>query len=225
VERAENMRPLPVRKELLANKQAISIILIFHAVGLVGLIIPFTRPLFLHIVPFHLLLMLAVIILNHKPIDKSVIFFFITIFILGFAAERIGIHQHWLFGDYNYGNTLGFKLAGVPLIIGCNWFMLIYSAGVLMQLSRLKSFILRVAIGASLLVLLDLLIEPVAIHFDYWHWTNDIIPLKNYVCWFAVSFLMLLLFEAFRFKQQSIVAIVFLLTQFFFFGLLYLIAS
>jgi len=177
----------------------------------------------LHIVPFHLLLMLAVIVLNHKPIDTTFIFFFLIIFISGFSAEWLGIHKHWLFGDYSYGKTLGAKLSGVPLIIGCNWFMLIYATGVLMQRGRLKSFILRAFAGALTLVLLDLLIEPVAIHFDYWHWTNSIIPLKNYVCWFGVSLLMLLLFEVLRFKQQSLVGTVLLLTEFVFFGLLCLI--
>ena len=217
------MKPLSFRKELSANKQAVSLILTFHAVGLVGLALPLTRPLFLHIVPFHLLLMLAIIVLNHKRIDKPFVFFFITIFIGGFVAEWIGVNKHWLFGDYTYGETLGLKLLGVPLIIGCNWFMLIYSAGVLMQRSRLKSFILRVLIGALLLVLLDFLIEPVAVYFDYWHWVNSVVPLKNYSCWFAISLLMLLLFELFRFKQQRIVAVILLLTQFAFFGLLCLI--
>jgi len=218
------MRPLSIKKELSANKQAISIILIFHAVGLIGLILPFTTQLFLRIVPFHLLLMLAVITLNQKPIDTRFILFFFLIFILGFTVEWIGIHTHRLFGQYNYGNTLGLKLFGVPLTIGCNWFMLIYSIGVLMQCSRLKSFILRAFVGALLLVLLDMLIEPVAVRFDYWHWANSVIPLKNYICWLGISFLMLLVFEALRLKQQSIVAVVFLLTQFAFFGLLNLIA-
>jgi len=219
------MRQYPIQKELSANKQAISIILIFHAVGLIGLVLPFTRSLFLHIVPFHLLLMLAVIVLNHKPIDSRYIFFFLIIFIVGFTVEWIGVHKHWLFGDYMYGGTLGFKLSGVPLIIGSNWFLLIYSAGALMQRSRLKNFWARTLICALLLVILDLLIEPVAVHFDYWHWANSVIPFKNYVCWFAVSLFMLLLFEAFRFKQQSLVAVIFLLTQFAFFGLLYLITG
>lgn len=218
------MRPRSIKKELSANKQATTIILIFHAVGLIGLILAFTTQLFLRIVPFHLLLMLAVITLNHKPIDTRFISFFFLIFILGFTAEWIGIHTHRLFGQYNYGNTLGLKLFGVPLTIGCNWFMLIYSTGVLMQRSRLNSFILKALAGALLLVLLDTLIEPVAVHFDYWHWVNSVIPLKNYICWFGISFLMLLVFEACRFKRQSIVAVVFLLTQFGFFGLLNLIA-
>ncbi|HTK19264.1 MAG TPA: carotenoid biosynthesis protein [Mucilaginibacter sp.] len=217
------MSPLPLKKEFLANRQAISIILIFHTVGLVGLILPFTRSIFLTIVPFHLLLMLAVLVLNHKPIDAGFISFVFVIFILGFTAEWIGIHKHFLFGNYNYGNTLGLKTSGVPLIIGCNWFMLIYSTGVLTGRSRLRSFLFRSLTGAFLLVLLDALIEPVAIRFGYWYWANAVIPLKNYICWFGVSFLMLLLFEAFRFKQQSIVSIVFLLSQFAFFGLLCLI--
>ena len=219
------MRPLLLKKELSANKQAVSIILIFHIVGLIGLALPYTRQLFLHVVPFHLLLMLAVVALNHKPTDTRFGAFLFISFILGFAAEWVGIHTHMLFGNYNYGNALGLKLFSIPFIIGCNWFMLIYSTGILMQRSRLKNWIVRSLTGALLLVLLDTLIEPVAVYFDYWHWANSVIPLKNYICWLGISFFVLLIFEAFRFKQQSIVAVVFLLTQFVFFGLLYLITS
>jgi putative membrane protein len=91
-----------------------------------------------------------------------------------------------------------------------------------MQLTRIRSLFFRVIIGAAILVLLDLLIEPVARHYNYWHWTNNIIPLKNYADWFFVSAAMLLAFERFRFKRQGIVAPVLLVVQFVFFAVLWL---
>jgi putative membrane protein len=127
------------------------------------------------------------------------------------------------FCDYNYGKTLGLKLFDIPLTIGVNWFLLIYSAGITMQRSRLKSVFFKVITGALILVLLDLLIEPVAIQFDYWHWDNNIIPFKNCLCWFLVSAAMLYVFERFNFKKQSIAAPVLLITQFLFFGILNLV--
>jgi putative membrane protein len=226
MERQENLR-LPglhqQAEELSINRKAISIIVIFHLVGLIGLSIPFTRSIFLYLVPWHLLLMTAVIVLNHNRVDTRFIFFLVLIFISGFAAEWAGIHKHWFFGEYTYGKTLGFKVLDVPLIVGVNWFLLTYSASVLMQRSRLKSMFLRIIIGSLILVLLDLLIEPVAVRLDYWQWAGDAVLLKNYLSWFLASVVMLSIYELFRFKYQSVVAPVFLLIQFIFFGILYLV--
>jgi putative membrane protein len=215
MERPQNLNITP--------RAAIVVIILFHAVGLIGLSIPVTRPLFLQIVPFHLLLMLAVIILSHHKLSSHFGIFILIIFWFGFIAEWIGVHKGWLFGNYAYGNTLGLKLFDIPLMIGVNWFLLVYAVGVTMQRIRLKSAFFRVITGAAVLVLLDLLIEPVAIRFDYWHWVNNIIPLKNYICWFLVSACMLYVFEWFSFKKQSKVAPVLLVTEFVFFGVLNLI--
>jgi bisanhydrobacterioruberin hydratase len=226
MERQENLR-LPglhqQAEELSINRKSISIIVIFHLIGLIGLSISITRPIFLQTVPWHLLLMLVVIVLNHNKIDNRFILFVVIIFTSGFAAEWIGVHKHWFFGDYAYGTTLGIKVLGVPLIIGINWFLLTYSASVLMQRSRLKSTFFRVIIGSFILVLLDLLIEPLAMRLDYWHWADDVVPLKNYLSWFLAGVVMLSIYELFRFKYQRVVAPVLLLTQFAFFGILYLV--
>lgn len=223
MERQEDMRPSGFVKN--ANKTpgiiAASIIIVFHIAGLVGFLIPGLTPVFLKIVPWHLLLMLLVLIFSHKFIDGKLLLFFLCIFIGSYTVEWLGINRHLIFGQYYYGQTLGFKLLGVPLIISANWFMLIYSTGVIMQRSRLKSMLLRVITGSLLLVLLDFLIEPVAGKFDYWHWTNNIIPFSNYACWFFVSGFMLILFERLNFRKQSMVGPIFLLMQFVFFGVLY----
>ena len=207
----------------ISPRVAIIIIILFHVVGLFGLSIPVTRPVFLQIVPFHLLLMLVVIVLSHHKLSSRFGVFILIIFWFGFIAEWVGVHKGWLFGNYAYGNTLGLKLFDIPLMIGVNWFLLVYAAGVTMQRSRLKSAFFRVITGAAVLVLLDLLIEHVAIKFDYWQWNDGVIPFKNYVCWFLVSAVMLYVFELFSFKKQSIVAPVLLITEFVFFGMLNLI--
>jgi len=202
------------------NAVSIFIIVLFHVVGLIGFFVPALTPLFLKLVPFHLLLMLLVILVNHYRINNRFWGFAFAIFCLGIFAEWIGVHKNWLFGKYHYGNTLGVKIDDVPLMIGVNWLMLVYAAGVTMQRFRLKSPLFRILIGAAMLVLLDALIEPVAVKFDYWTWFNNTVPLKNYLCWFGVSAAFLLIFESFKFKTQSIVAPVLLLVQFIFFALL-----
>ncbi len=138
----------------------------------------------------------------------------------GFAAEWVGVHKHWLFGNYNYGATLGFKLSDIPLMIAVNWFLLVYATGVLLQKVPVKTAWIKILCGGFLLVLLDLLIEPVAVRFNYWHWFGNIVPVKNYVCWLLLSMLFLTLFHQFKFKPQNWFTPVLLIVQFLFFAVL-----
>lgn len=199
------------------------LIVTFNFVGMIGFAIPATQHIFMALVPWHLLLMGIFIIISHTPFSKRFLLFFMLAYTLTFFAEWAGVHTNWFFGSYYYGHTMGLKLWDIPLIMGVTWFLLIYSAGVLMQRSRIQHVLLRVIIGSVILVLLDLLIEPVAMRFDYWHWAGGIVPVKNYWCWLVVSAVMLSAFEAFRLKKQSLVAPVLLLMQFVFFGVLNLI--
>lgn len=222
MERQEDMMPTDtLKQEVISARKAVSMTIVFHLVGLAGFLIPGLNPVFLKLVPWHLLLMFLILFFHHKNTDGKLLLFFILIFMVGFAAEWLGVNRHLLFGQYSYGQTLGFKLSGVPLIIGINWFLLTYSTGILMQQSRLRSMLLRIIVGAALLTSLDFLIEPVAQKFDYWHWVNNSVPLSNYICWFFVSAFMLVVFELFKFKKQETTATVFLLMQFIFFLVLY----
>lgn len=204
------------------SKSRISVLLVilFHAVGLSGFLIPSLQNLFVQLVPFHLLLMLFLVVINHQDLNRKFLWFLSITIILGYTAEWIGVHTHLLFGRYLYDTALGFKLDNIPLMIGVNWFLLIYTTCVLLQKADLKNVWLKTILGATILVLLDLLIEPVAIRFNYWHWTEQEIPLKNYLCWFIVSAGLILLFDQFQFKSQNWVAPILLIVQFLFFAVL-----
>lgn len=202
------------------QKTLIILIIIFHAVGLIGFAVPALYSLFLVLVPFHLLLMVVFVAGSHRPADGKFFLFMGILFLAGYGVEWLGVKGDWLFGKYTYGPTLGTKLDDVPLCIGVNWFLLIYSTGIFMKISRVRSIVSRIIVGAFILVLLDLLIEPVAVQLGYWHWAGNVVPIKNYVAWFFVSAIFLFVFESFQFKKQSTVAPVFLATQFAFFILL-----
>ncbi|MDB4927371.1 carotenoid biosynthesis protein [Mucilaginibacter sp.] len=197
--------------------RAVRLIIVFHLVGLIGLSINFSRPFFLQLVPYHLLLMMLILVFTHNRFNTKFALFFAFIFIIGFAVEWIGVHTRMIFGNYVYGDVLGLKFDAVPLIIGVNWFLLIYSTGVLLQQSRIKPVWVRVPVGALILVLLDAVIEPVAVKFNYWHWAGNTIPITNYVCWFIIGLVLLSIFEISRFKKQSMVGAVLLVSQFIFF--------
>lgn len=221
MERAKDLR-LAAFNMLMSTKNRIcvTVIFLFHLVGLIGFIIPSLTILFIALVPWHLLLMLGVIIYSHDAFNIKFLLFALITFIAGFIAEYIGVHTGSLFGHYRYDGTLGTKLLDIPLMIGVNWFLLIYSVGVVLRRSRFNNKLIRMLTGAIILTMLDMLIEPIAIRFNYWHWLDGGIPFKNYVCWFALSALLLLIFEQFKFKRQSIVAPALLIAQFVFFALL-----
>lgn len=205
------------------NRICIIVIFLFHLVGLIGFIIPSLTVLFITLVPWHLLLMLGIIIYSYDNFDSRFLLFALTAFGIGFLAEYIGVHTGWLFGHYQYGRTLGIKLFEIPLMIGVNWFLLVYAAGITLAAKPPKKYIGKNTFRSYGPYPVDVLIEPIAIHFDYWHWLDAGVPFKNYVCWFVLSALLLFIFEQFKFKRQSIVGPTLLIAQFLFFAVLNLV--
>jgi putative membrane protein len=131
-------------------------------------------------------------------------------------VEVLGVHTGLVFGEYSYGQTLGWKWLEVPVIIGCNWlFLLIGTAGFVHRLRIAPA--LRVAIGAALMTAMDVLIEPVAIYLGYWDWAGGTPPLQNYLAWFVVSLLMHSLFQVANFPKRNFVAEAVIVLQFLFF--------
>ena len=198
----------------------VRIIVIFHLIGLIGLYLVPTRSYFILLVPFHLMLMTFILFINHDELNLKFCCFFLMIVMGGWLLEYIGVQTGQLFGAYYYGHTLGVSVKQVPVIMGFNWFMLIYAAGVSMRKLRINSLLARVLGGALLLVILDFLIEPVADQLDYWHWLNKEMLIQNYCCWFIAGAVFLLAFELFDFKKQSMVAPALLACQFIFFAAL-----
>ncbi len=154
--------------DVLKNKKILYsavFLLIIHTVGIIGLNSSF-QDLFLTLTPLNLLISVAFIYINQKEYNQSLLIASILIYSLGFIVELIGVKTGLLFGEYSYGNTLGLKLFNIPLIIGANWLMLVFSVGCILNSANL-SFVLKSVIGAFMLVFLDFLIEPIAIKFDF----------------------------------------------------------
>lgn len=201
------------------QKGLIGLMAATYLAGVVGLQLSFTRPWFLALTPFNLLLSAAILFSFHKDLNRAFLFFCILSFLTGFFTEVAGVASGLIFGQYSYGNTLGVKWLGVPLIIGLNWLILIYSTGIIC--SGLKvHLVLKAAAAAFLMVLLDLFIEPVAIASDFWSWETLPVPVQNYVAWFAISFFLHLLFYSLPFRKENPAAKFLYLFQLVFFMIL-----
>ncbi len=193
------------------------IIILFHLVGLYGFLTPAFNGLFIKLVPFHLLLMLLLMIFTVNDKSADLIKFAIVVYLAGFFIEVIGVNTGLIFGYYSYGAALGVKLLAVPLLIGVNWLILVYCTGVFLMCFNLKSRWLFSALGAGILLGIDFLIEPVAVRFDYWSWFGGIIPIQNYLGWYIFSFFLFLFFSSLNFRKENYAAVVLLFSQIAFF--------
>ncbi len=181
----------------------IIILFIIHLVGGVALSIDSVKSIFLLLTPINLALTFGLLIWGND--DFSINFFKVisVLFLIGFFVEVIGVYSGLLFGEYHYGKTLGFQFLGVPLIIGVNWVLLVMSSFTVSSYFVSNS-IFKVILSSIIMVLLDLMIEPVAIRLDFWHWHAEVIPLQNYLMWFLVALLMnwILTFNRFKFNVK-----------------------
>jgi putative membrane protein len=203
------------------QRKYLSLILlfIFYSVGIFGLTNGEFKHIFLLLTPTNLLLTLVILGWAHRKIDLSFFYGFLWAFLIGFFVEVAGVHTGVLFGIYEYGQPLGWKLFEVPLLIGVNWFLLGYAAGGTARMFT-KHRWGQVLIAAFLMVVLDIFIEPVAIHLDFWQWDGGEVPLQNYFMWFVTAVVVQVAIQLSGLRPRRMLGLFILLIQFYFFGVL-----
>ena len=117
----------------------------------------------------------------------------IGVILVSFGIEWLGVRTGEIFGSYAYGQTLRPSIGGVPISIGCAWFvMLIASTAVAQKIipKALTGNPFKLAfLVAALMLCFDLLMEPAAVKLGYWMWLENRVPLQNYLVWFGLSFI------------------------------------
>lgn len=195
------------------------IVVLFHVTGFVGLAYSHDPKFFLGFTPLTLLLTLGLLLAFQPERNGAFWTFCLTVSLLGFMAEFVGVNTGQLFGSYHYGRTLGWQYEGVPPLIGLNWLMITYMSGMLARYLPGPP-LLRLLAGALLMLAMDVCLEPLAHHFDFWHWSANIIPLRNFRDWFILACLLQYLFQRANFvKYNPLVPLVYLVQLLFFFGL------
>ena len=195
-------------------------LIVLHVAGAIGLSIEYSRDIFLSLVPYNLTLtfLLCFFYVSFKK-------YFWPIFLLvliGFFIELIGVKTGFLFGEYSYGDGLGCKFLEVPLVIGLNWSILCLSFFSIFSVFIKKEYLLLILSSISM-VLLDFIIEPVAIEFSFWSWSSISIPVQNYIMWFVISSLMHYILIYYRVKIHYKLGLYVVLSQLFFFIYLFLV--
>lgn len=194
----------------------IILLLILYTVGWAGINSPYGF-IFMSLTPYNLLISAALI----YPVKAGWPFVWKSLGVMtgGFAVELLGVHTGFPFGEYHYLDTLGFKIREVPLLIGLNWWIMVYGSLQIARYATQQKF-LQVGLAGCLMVLFDVWLEEPATHLDMWHWESAVPPLQNYSGWFGTG-LLLAAFSRREFTEQvnPLAAILFVIQMAFFMGL------
>ena len=115
----------------------------------------------------------------------------------GLLAESVGTKTGFPFGSYTYADSLGWKLAGVPVVIPLAWSMMAYPC-LLVGQRLARSRVAAAALGGLALAAWDLFLDPQMVEAGHWRWSDVTyalpgapdIPGSNHVGWLGVAVVM-----------------------------------
>ncbi len=186
------------------TRSSIFIIWLFAVSGIIG-VASGAQDWFLSLTPLNLLLSLAMVLWHINGYNSKVIIGLAIPFFLGFIAEALGVNFGLIFGTYTYGENLGYKVFGVPLMICVNWTLLTATtADVAKYIS--KNSVISALIGAALMTGLDFILEVSAPRFDFWEFEDGVVPIQNYIGWFVTAFIAHFGYQSFKVKTNTIIS-------------------
>ncbi|HZJ78986.1 MAG TPA: carotenoid biosynthesis protein [Dysgonamonadaceae bacterium] len=212
-----------IRKFFLTKQTTVAVLLaIFFSVGLGGMLLPTTNNFFLQLTPLALLLSFVVLALSDESKQRGkLIAYLLFIYVSSYAIEVAGVHTGLLFGAYSYGDNLGVKLWETPLIIGANWFFLVYTTAAILEKTKMHTS-MKVLLASSAMLIYDIVMEQVAPKMDMWSWKEVAVPLQNYITWFLIAVAFHIGLKLLKIKIKNGLALAVLLCQFILFLILYL---
>ncbi|MDB5230101.1 MAG: carotenoid biosynthesis protein [Chitinophagaceae bacterium] len=166
--------------------------------------------------PIVLYILVVLIFISQAEIRPSFLLFFFSCYVLTMIAEIIGIRSSVFFGNFDFGKGLGFAILNVPVVMGLVGFIIVFCSGILTESlyrfiekkyppdnlfpSTVQKFSIVVD-GAFISTFLVWALERATEKLDWWHWPGSTVPFMNYVTWFFLSAVLLLLFELLNFRK------------------------
>lgn len=103
-----------------------------------------------------------------------------------FGIEAYGVASGNIFGQYNYGDVFSVQILNVPVLIALNWLVLTLAAANIGK-QVFNNNIYAALLAGILVLIFDIIMEPVAISLNYWRWEATSIPIQNYLTWFIIG--------------------------------------
>lgn len=164
-------------------------------------VLAFSKPLFL---VFYAVSLIELIWLFEQK-GRALLVGSVTVGVVTFFIEVLSVETGFPFGEYDYTSVLGPKLLGVPVTIALAWVGVLLNS--LLMASQTNKW--RRAVETGLwVVIIDLILDPVAIFESFWTWYNPgtlhyfNIPITNFISWFVIGAGLSLLFPLYHRPKQ-----------------------
>lgn len=193
--------------------------IIAYIVGSIGFLVPSLRPMFQELTPIILIITFITLLSFHKQWRRRDIIILCVVYVSGFFIELIGVQTGKIFGSYQYGDGLGFKLYGTPLMIGVNWVLLSYCSTTVSDKIFTNRFF-KIFFATCLMIIYDLILETVAPFMDMWQFESNKVPFQNYTVWFILAFLFNTLLTLLKMKGDFRMCLAIFSIQIVFFGII-----
>lgn len=195
---------------------SIVLLILLHGVGVLGIGFQL-KPDLVTLSWMNLLLTALLMLWNKTEKPKPFYCFLFLVLLLGLSVEIIGVATGFPFGSYYYGDALGWKVWGVPVVLGVNWWILVYaSIHTAAFLTKNKTY--RIILPPALMLAVDTVIEPLCATLDFWYWKDAHVPWQNYLSWYIISLaFMWAYYSWFSIEKPNRVAIAAFLVQLLFF--------
>ena len=110
----------------------------------------------------------------------------------GMGVEWVGVHTGWPFGSYHYSYLFGPHLFAVPFTLGFAWIAVVGNSALLSGGGAgWKSKGIRAIKTGAWALMMDLVLDPVAHHREFWSWEAVGgfygVPWTNFVSWFVMG--------------------------------------
>ncbi len=193
------------------------LIVFFYVVGGIGMVFSFLSPIIIKLTPIVLIFSFILLMMFHNgKLNQLYLILFILIYFISFVIEVTGVNTGMIFGEYTYGDTLGFKIFNTPVIIGLNWLLLTYLTSSIVENYDIGN-LSKIFIASILMVLYDFLLEKVAPILDMWRFNDSTIPINNYVSWLLIAIIFNTLIKIFRVEISNRLSATIFISQLIFF--------
>lgn len=155
------------------------LVMVFYTYGAFGLAREETRELYTSLTPLVLLSSLVILsVYDRSPKQIKALIYMLSVAVVSFCVEVLGVATGIIFGEYSYGTSLGPKIGGTPLLIGINWIFLVYATAAI-QAPLGRGVITTIVIPTLLMLGYDVIMEQVAPMMQMWSWEGGVFPCKT----------------------------------------------
>jgi len=187
------------------NERVYSIaMVIFFAIELIGLYVDVA--VFRNYIQYLFFISVIIFSFSYRDVTPSFIRFALIVLMSSFGLQMVAVTSESIFGNFEYGDSLGTTIKDIPAMSSILWLLIIFSSAQMSSkiIAREDDF-LRSFLGGFLVLVIYFLIEQTSAYFHIWYRIGDV-PMSSYLAWFVIGFFYNLLYHTLGIHQPNKIA-------------------